>query len=62
MKAIRPDIDEDSRGVGVVLALLGALALFSFVMAGLVGEHERTARAAAQGSSIAAHVFVHRAG
>ena len=62
MNTIRPKIGEDSRGVGIVLALLGALALFSFVMAGIVGEHERTARTAAQASSVAAHAVAQRAG
>lgn len=57
-----PHFDEDSRSVGIVLALLGALALLSFVMAGVVGEREKAASTRAHAPSVAAHASVHKAG
>jgi hypothetical protein len=60
MKRIRQSLDES---VALVLAVMGVLALLSFVMAGIVGEREKSVRTA-QGAAAAAHAstHAHRAG
>lgn len=40
---VRANKDDSFRSVSVVLALLGTLALLSFVMAGVVGAREKSA-------------------
>lgn len=38
----KPAGDDGFRGVAIVLAVLGTLAVFSFVMAGVVGAWEKS--------------------
>jgi hypothetical protein len=55
MTRFRRSLDES---VALVLAVMGMLALLSFVMAGIIGEREksvRTAQGAAGGVHSAAH-------
>jgi hypothetical protein len=62
MQTHTPHFDDDSRTVGIVLAVLGSLAFLSFVMAGLVGTHEKAASARAHTPSVAAHTSARSTG
>jgi hypothetical protein len=60
MTRFRQSPDES---VALVLAVMGVLALLSFVMAGIVGEREKSVRTA-QGAAALVHAttHTHRAG
>ena len=60
MKRFRQSLDDS---VALVLAVMGVLAVLSFVMAGIVGEREKSVRTA-QGAAQTVHsaVHTHRAG
>lgn len=44
--------DDGFRSVAIILALLGTLAVLSFVMAGVVGAREKSAEAPAHTSTL----------
>jgi hypothetical protein len=52
MVRIDKNRDDGFRSVAIILALLGTLAVLSFVMAGVVGAREKSAAAASHTLSI----------